>query len=318
MRYYRIEIEGVEPFTTHVGGKPLAGALLVELDMPVSTFAAPKGAAFVKIWGLGLKLVSQATDLNFRAVKVFGGMQRGLPLANPAQSGLLIQGYIQQAFGNWNGTEQSIDIYILAGPPPVDKARPSPRNLSFDWKKGKPMSDAIKQTLQTGYPGYEVSTNISPDLVLPGDEPGLFESLLSFSQWVKNTSLSIIKKANYPGVSISLKEKKFEVYDATQGKQKVTDIKFLDLIGQPTWIDPATINFKTAMRADLNLGDFVKMPPYFVSNSARAASSLVNQKAAFQGKFLITDLRHVGNSRQADAASWVTVINAAATEVSSS
>ena len=85
---------------------------------------------------------------------------------------------------------------------------------------------------------------------------------------------------------------------------------FQDLIGQPTWIEAPFIQFKTMMRADLKVGDQVTLPKTLVTNSAQAQSSLINQQVAFQGKFQIQTIRHVGNFRQATGDAWVTVFDA--------
>src|SRR5262245_52455639 len=79
-------------YTSYAGGRSIPGALQVELDVPVTAYAAPIGAAFVRVWGITVAEISEATQLNPRYagdgtatyfnVKVFAGMQRGLPLAN--------------------------------------------------------------------------------------------------------------------------------------------------------------------------------------------------------------------------------------------
>jgi hypothetical protein len=103
MRYYRIEIDGGSTvFTSYENGQNIPGALQVELDIPVAAMHSPGNAgAFVKIWGVPLSMISQASNLNNKAIKVYGGFQKGLPLANPKQAGLLVQDYTYQSFGNW-------------------------------------------------------------------------------------------------------------------------------------------------------------------------------------------------------------------------
>jgi hypothetical protein len=64
------------------------------------------------------------------------------------------------------------------------------------------------------------------------------------------------------------------------------------------------------MRADLKVGSQVSLPKTQVSNTQAAQSSLVNQKVAFQGNFQLQSMRHIGNSRQPDGNSWVTVFEA--------
>ena len=44
-------------------------------------------------------------------------MAAGLPLANPAQSGVFVQGQVYQAYGNWIGENMSLTLEIVpAGP----------------------------------------------------------------------------------------------------------------------------------------------------------------------------------------------------------
>lgn len=334
MRYYDIVITDpgsgaqVRRYTSFVSGQSIPGALNVVLDIPVVEFALPSGDAGLSIWGVSLNDIGQASDLSNKLISVSGGMQKGLPLANPAQAGLLVKGYIAQAFGNWVNTDQSLEMVIRAGTPPTVSAgaasATTPRNLSFNWAAGTPMSSAIKATLATAYPGYTVTAAISDKLVLPYASVGIYTDITPFAQFIKQASQAIIG-GNYPGVSILLTDKTLSVYDGTAaaggktGPQpssatsgKGTQIAFQDLIGQPTWIEPFKINFKTVMRADLKVGDNITMPPTVTINTAQAESYLINQKATFQGGFYITQLRHVGNFRQPDAASWVTVIDAAA------
>jgi hypothetical protein len=64
------------------------------------------------------------------------------------------------------------------------------------------------------------------------------------------------------------------------------------------------------MRADIQVGDLVLMPKTLITNSQQAQSSLLNQKAAQQGTFMITSVHHFGNFRQKDAYSWATEFNA--------
>jgi hypothetical protein len=343
-RYYRIEIDGGPTYTSFANGVTNPAALQVELDIPVAPFDSPAAAgAFVKVWGIPLSDISQAKNLSRKNIKVYGGFQKGLPLANPAQSGLLVRGYIFQSFGNWIGIDQSLDLIIAAGAAPADINNPSvPPNLTLNWLKGQPLADAIKSALTTAYPGYTTNININPNLKYTWDEPSFYESLDAFARYVKATSKAIIKTATYPGVSITLDGTVFSVYDNTppassptiiNGRLVVTPsstagsttpstagstagippaktVAFQDLIGQPTWIEAPFIQFKTMMRADLKVGDQVTLPKTFVNNSAQAQSSLINQEVAFQGKFQIQTIRHVGNYRQATADAWVTVFDA--------
>lgn len=336
MRYYRIEIDGGSTvFTSFLNGQNIRGALQVELDIPVAAMHSPGNAgAFVKIWGIPLSMIGQAKDLNFKKIKVYGGFQKGLPLANPKQAGLLVQGYIYQAFGNWQGTDMSLDIVISAGEPPVDQAKPNaPKNLSLDWKKGQPLDGALKSALATGYPGFTINMNLNGNLVAPENAPGIYFGAKSLAEYLFGASKSIINRPDYQGVHIAFDGNNINVYDQpntalpSDSQKRLTgivdkpnttavkQIEFVDLIGQPTWILSPEIAFKCAMRADIALNDTVKMPKTLVTNSQQAQTSLNNQAAAQQGEFVISSVHHFGNFRQRDAYSWVTEFNAFPTKI---
>lgn len=290
-------------YTSFVNGKTLPGALNIEMDVFVSPFNLPSGLQTVTIWGVPLAEISQANDLNGAAISVYGGMQAGLPLANPKQSGLLITGYVFQAYGNWIGTEQTLSLVIA----PLETTA-SQTNLVLNWKKGTVLASAINATLKAAYPSLKTNVAITSNLVVANDVVGPFDSIVSFAQFIKERSIEIVG-GNYGGVDIRLTQDTFYIYDGTtQTKPKM--LAFADLIGQPTWIDPATVQAKFVMRADLLPGDFIVFPKTPVTASSGSVSPLADQKLTFQGTFRIAYVRHVGNYRQADAASWVTVINA--------
>lgn len=321
MRRYRIEIEGGQGGPNGDGvydsqdgsGNNNPAALLVEIDVTLVSYDQPTGAALIRVWGISLPEISQAANNNNKNIKVFAGFGIGLPLANPAQYGLILQGYVFQCFGNWEGNSQAIDFIVLAGSAPGSTTpQAAPVNLSLNWKASTALSDAIKTTLATAYPGYTASINISPNLKFSGDLPGYYQNLNQFASYIRQVSKSIMNNPTYPGVSIILQEKNFVVFDGTQSASgsNAKAIAFQDLIGQPTWINAPSIQFKCALRADLKVGDNITLPKTQVTNSAAAATSLVNQNVSFQGTFQISVMRHVGNSRQPDAKAWVTVFDA--------
>lgn len=323
MRYYDIKITkagGGQPitYTSFVNGQTNLNALNVVLDIPVIGQATPMGAAYVQIWGIPLSDISQANNLKNATIEIRGGMQKGLPLANPAQAGLLVKGFIQQAYGNWINTDQTLDLIILPGPGPATAtAQPAPKNIVLNWTAGTPLGTALTSTLQTAFPGLKQNINISPNLVLAHDEPGFYGNLNQLAAYVKRISQSIIG-GTYPGADMLIQQDQIVVYDGTpaaSGAKQPTKIAYQDLIGQPTWIEAPAIQYKCVMRADMQVGDECTLPPTVVTNTQQAASSLVNQSANFQGTFQVSQLRHIGNFRQPDAASWVSVITAFPTSV---
>lgn len=339
MRYYSINIDGAPPvfgaaglgeatYTSFVGGKTLPNAWNVEFDIPVGPAASPMGGALIRVWGISIAEISQAADLVNKKIKVYGGMQRGLPLANPAQAGLLVQGYVFQAFGNWIGTDMTLDLIVQPGDPPGAAtgggttgggtgSYDRPINLVVNWKKGTTLGSAIETALKTAFPGVTTTIAASSNLVRQNDEVAYFQTLTQLGQWAKQMSKTIVKDTKYNGLEILLAGNAISVYDgSSQSGSATRQIGFTDLIGQPTWIEAPTIQAKCVLRADIKVGDKIKLPQTAVINTSQALSSLVpNQRVTFQGDFMVQQVRHLGSFRQPDANSWVTVINAAPTSL---
>lgn len=311
MRYYNIEITDagsgklVKQFTSlNTLGQNIPGALNIEIDIPVFQMAEPAGEAYVKVWGISLQDIGQSFDLNNKIISVYAGMSKGLPLANFKQAGLVLQGVITQAFGNWQGLEQSLDFIINV----VGGSTANPKNIVQNWTKGQTLGASVKQTLAVAFPDYTFEDKTSAALVLNQDEPGYYETVSQFAAYVKRVSQHINPAANYQGANIVVKNKKFTLYDGTSPTNPIA-IQFVDLIGQPSWIEFSVIGFKCAMRADLNVSDYITMPQAQVKTTAQSQSQY-RDKTTFAGKFQIKNVRHIGNFRQPDANSWVTVFEA--------
>lgn len=315
MRYYTIEISDrktgqlVRRYSSRLqNGAVDPGALNVELDIPVQGFAEPLSqggtGASVRVWGISLEDISQASNLNGKAIKVYGGMQKGLPLANPAQAGLLCQGFIFQCFGNWIGTAMTLDMIIL----PDTGSEQAPKNLQFNWLAGTELRDAVTTTLRNAFPGYRILVNVRSGLVRGNPEWGEYDTLSQFAHYVQDVSQDIVGGDNYRGVEILLREGQFIVRDGSL-RSIPKQIQFFDLIGQPTWVEFPTIQVTMAMRADLFVSDFIQMPPAVTTTTAGSLSQFRN-RSVFQGIFQIVHLRHLGNFRQPDGESWITAIDA--------
>lgn len=313
MRYYDVVLTNptsgqvVREYTSLVNGQTDPGALNIELDIPVAAFAVPggDGTAFVQVWGVSLQDIAQSNNLNGSECKIYGGMAKGLPLATQQvpQAGLLIDGYVWQAYGNWKGTEMTLTLQIRAG----QQQQTAPRNLAFFMAKGTSFATGIQTTLAQAFPDLKPDIAISPDLVASEDVGGYYETVVGFAQWLKQYSQTSLG-GSYPGVDVQLTSTTFRVFDSTSPKAP-KQINFNDLIGQATWIGPLEIQFNAMMRADLAVNDYVKMPPGQVTISANSLSNFRNG-SIFQGTFRISQIRHVGNFRQPNADSWITTINA--------
>jgi hypothetical protein len=299
------------------------GALRVKWDLPIAPFDQPIGGAYLRLWGVPLTMIGQASQFNpspdysqYCRIQIYGGMSKGLPLANPAQQGLLVDGAIQQAFGNWQGTEQTIDFVILPnaatagnyGTPQV------PKNLAFNWTQGQKLGDAVQKTLASAFPKATItgSAKVNQTLTLPyAPQHGYYESVGQFAEYIAHISQDIVNgsdgPSNYLGIKIVPNQNGFALFDGTN-QATPKQIVFTDLIGQPTWLSPLTLNFKCVMRADLAVGDYIKMPVAQTTQTSQSFSQYRN-KATFQGTFQISAVRHLGDSRQPSGDSWVTVID---------
>ena len=340
MRYYSIEIRnkdgeiirpigwdklGLETsYTSYVNGATLPGALNVELDIPTAPMAMPKQGAYVKIWGVSIGEISQANDLSGCGITIYAGMKKGLPLAKPQQSvAPLVEGQIYQAFGNREGTLQSLDLVLQ--PSVGTLARPV--NLILDWAANTPLAGALRTTLSNGLKDFQLEIAISSDLKLPGTQVGNYPTLQTLASEIKLLSQDSLFRGikplgggPYTGVDIYVKGKKIYVVDGTQNVglptfDTPTQILFEDLMGQPTWIGPNVINVRTVMRSDLGVNDYVKLPdnlrsPYVITTPAAAFSNVPSRsQSTFKGKFWIREAHSYGNFRQPGGTSWVTSFN---------
>lgn len=297
-------------FTNQVDGRCDPNAWRVELDVPSYGFAAPAGQAFVRVWGVTLQQISQASDFNGQPIKVTAGMQAGLPLASKqaAQAGVILEGTVFQAFGNWLGVNQILDLVVTVD---AGATQDAPVNITLNWTNGTSLSDAVTSTLTGAYPGYKVKVNISGDLVLPADECGYYQTIEQFAQYVKGVSQDIVG-GDYPGVDIVLgANKTFNVYDGTSPTDP-KEVAFEDLVGQITWLGAFEVQFTTVMRGDLACGDSVTFPPALAlqTTTTPASQSQARDKATFAGSWTIIYERHVGDSRSADAQAWVSTFQA--------
>lgn len=350
MRYYDIAVtkkggglyvpssfNGLALTTTwpsQVNGQPLSAALNIELDVPVYPFAQPRQSSYLRVWGISFSEMQNAGQLNGAGIVVKAGMQKGLPLANPAQSGVIINGTIFQCFGNWRGTDMTLDMMLA----PSTGTNDAPVDLGFSWPANTPIGGSggpLFQTLTKAFPApYTVQVAISSDIVFPNIQTGKYKTLPDFAIMLRKLTLgsqfagiATLGGGKYPGIDISIRDNIILAYDNTVDHGGNTfanpkQIAFQDLVGQPTWITPQSINFSCVMRSDIQVGDYVQMPVSatgqglqtpFVLTAPGAAfpGTAAANKSAFTGKFYILEAHHWGNFRALDAGAWVTTYDAA-------
>lgn len=337
----------IKRWTSHPNGAPAStwpdpGAQDMELDLTIADYAVPDKVNFVRIYGVSFADIGQSQNWNPNptgqfspaaqvtnaapsnpaggpsqpkpanakmigaSIAVYGGMGKGLPLAVPDQAGLLISGTINEAFGNWQGTDLTLDLYVVA----ANVTGNQKANLSFHWPAGTPMATMITQTLNQAFPGYKIKMNISPDLVLTNDEPGFYGDLVSFSKYLHDISINILRNVvGYAGVRLWMGPNNTFIVDDGTSVSAPKQIAFTDLIGQPTWISTENINFTTVMRGDIQVGDIVELPKTMTTSTAGSVVSMRDQ-LAFQGTFFIRSVRTIGRFRNPNGASWISVYEA--------
>lgn len=290
------------------------GALDIEIDVWTAPYATPANGgsdirSFVRLYGVPLSLVQQSNNLNTQPIAIYAGMSPGLPLASAAanQAGLIAQGTIYPATGNWIGTTTTLDLYLAASA----GSNYAPANISSNWKKGTTLGSALQTALKNAFPNATLSINVSNNLVLNQDQPFAYGTLQQVSTFARSISQKILGDTSYMGVQISQKGNTISVSDGTTNLPAAKKVAFQDMIGQPTWFGNQ-VSFKTVMRADLNIGDVVMMPNAIQVVDPQAAI-LSRNSVAFAGNYIIQSVHHMGRYRQADAASWVTVFTAVPT-----
>ncbi|MFM0272392.1 hypothetical protein PQQ59_17520 [Paraburkholderia aspalathi] len=331
--------------TYDIGGANPA-ALKIEMDIALTPMDGALPTSFIRIWGIGLGEISQASNLANLNIEIYAGMSKGLPLANPAQSGLIARGQIFNSFGNMIGVNQTLDIFVgtlgssassnqtTANPntastlPAPTGTFDAPANIVFQWQAGQPLLSPLVNTLQTAYPQYSIVGAVHEGLVWSGAAvTGYYSTLKQFAQYLRQKSLSIIggyapasAPGSYPGVGLSLFNNTFIVSDGTT-QTTPKQIQFIDLIGQPTWVDSFSVQCACVLRADIHVGDYIALPDtagvttagsnsqYFNPTPGTGVYDSLKTGSIFSGTFQVTNVRHVGDSRSPDPVAWVTTLD---------
>lgn len=316
MRFYDVVITDpksgalVQRYTNYVNGRIDLGGLDVEFDISTTGLALPiTSSVFVRIWGIPLITIAQVNNLNGKNIAVYGGMQKGLPLANPRQAGLLVQGTIFPAYANWQGTAMTLDLQIV---PYLYAGLQEAVNIVLNWPKGQPLATALGNALRVAFPNASINMGISPNLVQNYDEPSFYGNAQQLAQYVLQKTQAMLG-GDYPGVEIAQNGATITVTDGTVAPAPVR-VDFQDLIGQPTWRDLTTLQLQTVLRADIVFGAMITLPPTLLTVTAAAvapppAGNLSRSNSAFQGSFRVIRTRHVGRLRQPDAGAWSSIFD---------
>lgn len=319
MRYYNIQIisatdgSNIATFSTMANQQTNGAALKVNVEIFQSFAATPVQNSYVRIYGVDYSLLHQAQNLNDQIVIISVGMAPGLPLANlqPAPATIAI-GTIFQAFSNWQGNLVTLDLVILPYITDITKEL----NLSGVWPKGNTLESCVRSVLGTSFPNSPISGGFSSDLVFTEDQPYTYTTFNQFASFVSSISKSIITAPDYLGANIVQNSNGFMLTDGTAATGQENSynnplvINVYDVIGNLTWIDTSTVQAKVVMRGDLFVGQYITFPKGFPIATNSNTYVQLRDNMSFQGVFLVQLIHHSGDSRQPDANSWVTIINA--------
>jgi hypothetical protein len=300
------------------------GALRVDFDLPVvfqtpggssdsSGLSGDVGLAHLRIYGIPISEIAQSADYTWKPIKIYGGMGEGLPLAKPEQSGLLVDGLIVRSWANWIGTLLTHDFSISGNPQAPNQFA---RNFVHNPAQGESLSSSVPRAVQNSGTGLTAQMNIHPDLAYSFSAPGVYPNLSTFADNLNTISRNIMNDPEYLGIRARVSGNTVYFYDFTQPANKTTTIDYTDLVGQPTWISPNTLQITCVLRADLSLGDAITLPPLqgSVSSGLSAPGSEIppslRNTLLFEGNFGVLQIRHVGNYKSPDALQWVTIITA--------
>lgn len=247
-------------------------------------------------------------------------MGPGLPLANPRQSGLIFSGKIFEAFGNWVGTEMSLDFVLrpesLPVPPPEMEGVDG--NFVLNWTRGTTLQDALTETFANAYRAAPMPSRflLSDPRAASSDQIGAYTNLGELAGAVHSATL--FDSAGPVHIVAQNGHILVTDFQPNPDDAPIKGIAFTDLIGQPTWIGKQHIQVTTVLRADLEVGNRIQltaggtnMPqaPGLVSVTAAAYPNNFKYRASFSQPLRIQQMRQVGNSRSADAGEWVTIMN---------
>ncbi len=277
----------------------------IVFDLQISPGHIPSGGTVISVHGVSIEDLTHANDFRGSALSLYAGMSGGLPLSTAQPSpGLLINATVLGAFGNWQGTEQTLDLVINPSAYSPDK----PANLVFNWQPGQSFADAITLTLSAAFPNSTLSIHVNPALTT--DQPILHfvGTANAMAQFIfRHTSGTKALGPNYPGVHIYYNGAQITVTDFSKSAGPVIALKFTDLIGQPTWLEPPVLTINAVLRADLQVGSYITLPkrdfggPGAVLTMPTIAGTQFDNKLNFSGTFIVTAIRAIGQFRGTDA-----------------
>ncbi|WP_291511480.1 hypothetical protein [Acidithiobacillus sp.] len=304
-------------WTSHPNGIYDPGAQNIQFD--VLTFGQGIGQTIftIQVEGVSFQDIQQHNNFRDYGLKLYAGMLPGLPLANQQPTpGLIVQGYVLEGIGNWVGNDMTLTFVVNPDPFTED----NPGNLVFQWKPGQTLAQALQNMLSVAYPGWKFTASISSNLVTNHVVTHRAATLSDFASWLEQYTRHRLGP-KYRGVEMFFRQGHIVATDYTQTPTSTPpSIRFDELIGQPVWSDAAQMDLMVALRADVRVGDQIKLPyteaaPGLQVELPQTSNASLDYQKSFNGTFIVSHTRQLGDFRGESGQDWITVIRCYATTV---
>jgi hypothetical protein len=330
------KMPGQASYSSLYDGKHNPSALNVGMDIPLGDAATQAQGAHIRIQGCGLRDISAAPTLVGGTCDVLGGMSEGLDLATATvrdnQPGPLIKGTVWMAYGNKVAQNSWLDLIVM----PIPQGIGQKLNITFDWKQGQQLQEALAGMLGKAFPTLTPKWAISNLLVGKSDQHHTNEEFSTFAEWLKDytarefPNITTEDGGVYQGVKFLIVGQDILISDDSKTAEgsAVKQLKFQDLVGQPSWLGLNVLQVKVVLRGDITpILTKVKLPPELATNPrARILATEAGQppppvggpssplpqtdiNTLVQGSYKVLSLHHFANFRQPTGEAWVTVIN---------
>lgn len=320
MRRYELIIRSPEgKVMTGADGKPIGpfaskeakngAGLQITFDLPVIACDLNVAGGSVVLRGVPVTMLHSCVNYYQARIELYAGWQKGLPLVNPEQYGMILNGEVINAWANWQGTDQSLNFSV--NPSVVYGIGKEPVKIAVSGRKGERLDVVLMRALKAAFPAKKIITGIDTGLFLMEDLNAVEYKSMGELAW------SLKRVDGWSAIEVSVQPDRIIVFDRTyQGSAKT--VAGTELIGQPTWIDQNTVSFKVPLRHDLAVSDIVSLPRALTTgdtgaltlNSAKARNKKFWDTPLFSGNFQLIAVRHLGDFRNQSADGWCTVCEA--------
>ena len=306
MRYYKIYVDG-KLFASQ--GVSEHNGISIKFNInQILTRNNPNTQ--IELYNVSSSLFSSNANLVGKQISIFAGLEGYLPTINNKQRGLIFTGYISGQYSSWSGN--TTIVTLICNPFEISLKE---NVFLIEIKKGEAVANSLKKILDSNNIPSVLSIKSLQKIAKSNNKfisKNLYEMLKYFEK-----EHGIYSYTGTEGLIISLLEEKNII--------PPIEIKDIDMVGQPEANGLGQIIFTLQLRADLNIGNTISSNALSWLNIGGAGGGLnvgyFNGKEGkdnlfrfFTGYFVITQIRHVGDSRNSSSNAWITIIECVRTE----